>query len=170
MNQLRYVVRLGLPVAVTVFALVLPVAPAGAYTIPPPCKVPNVVGKADTQAALAIYRAGCKIGNIKDETSSAPRGQVIAQTPKSGSGPTVDFTVSIGKLKPGEKCTVPHVVGKSRVTAIKDVVNANCDVGKITQETSSKPAGEVIAQSPAAGHTGRIGTYVDLTVSKGKKK
>jgi serine/threonine-protein kinase len=136
----------------------------------PVCTAPNAVGKPDTVAALTIYHAGCKIGTIKDETSSAPRGHVIAQSPKSGSGPTVDLTVSIGKLKPSDKCTVPHVVGKSQFTAMKDVVNANCDIGKITQETSSKRAGEVVAQSPAAGHTGRIGTYVDLTVSKGKKR
>ncbi len=167
----RYVARLGLPVAVAALALVVP-ASAGAYKIPPTCTVPNVVGKPIANAEITIIHSGCQLGSVTVVTSSTvPKKHVISQSPTTGSGPKVNITVSLGKkAAPGAKCNVPKVVGKSQVAAVNALVNANCSVGSVTFQKSSKPKDQVISQSPSKGASGPVGKKVNLTVSKGKKK
>jgi beta-lactam-binding protein with PASTA domain len=151
-------------------AVAVPVSGATTYPVPKPCKVPNVVGKTLSAAESAITKANCQVGSVTAKVDSAKKGNVIAQKPTSGKGPTVNLTVSLGTPAPGAKCTVPNVVGKSLTAASSAIIKANCSVGKITYKTITKgAAGKVTAQKPAAGATGAVGTAVKLTVTKKKK-
>ena len=79
-----------------------------------PVAVPNVVGQQETAAESALQNAGFKAAAKNDPTSSAPLGQVTAQSPSQGTaapGSTVTITVSGGAV------TVPSVVGDSQATA-----------------------------------------------------
>ena len=79
-----------------------------------PVNVPNVVGQQETAAESALQNAGFKALVKSDPTSSAPAGQVTAQSPSGGTaapGSTVTITVSGGAV------TVPSVVGDSQATA-----------------------------------------------------
>ena len=166
----RNVAKLGVALTVATLALVVP-ATSGAYKIPKFCTVPNVVGESLSAAQSNITKSGCKVGSVTSQNSTTvPKNHVISQSPTSGSGPTVNLTVSLGKPKPGAKCKVPNVVGKSQSAATNALVKANCGVGTVSQKKSSKPKGQVLAQSPSAGASGPVGKKVDLTVSKGKKK
>jgi eukaryotic-like serine/threonine-protein kinase len=164
----RYVASFAVICGVGAMAL----APAAnSYTVPKVCKVPSVVGKTLSSAQRAITKANCEVGSITTKTSSKPKDQVISQSPAAGSsGPTVKLTVSLGTPKPGAKCVVPDVVGKSLSAADAALVKADCGVGSVTQKTSKKPKGQVLTQSIAGGKREALGTKVSLTVSKGKAK
>lgn len=49
-----------------------------------PCVVPDLVGKRLKAAKLAIKKAFCSVGRVTAVASSAPKGRVVAQTPKHG--------------------------------------------------------------------------------------
>jgi beta-lactam-binding protein with PASTA domain len=98
--------------------------------------------------------------------SSQPKDIVIAQTPTAGvtavSGTTVKLTCPSG-AKP---VVVPQVVGQTQGSA----VNALTGVGLkpvLHNVGSSKPAGVVVAQKPAAGKEVDKGSKVTLNVSTG---
>ena len=79
-----------------------------------PVAVPNVVGQQETAAESALQNAGFKPSVKNDPTSSAPIGQVTAQSPSGGTaapGSTVTITVSGGVV------TVPSVINESQQTA-----------------------------------------------------
>jgi serine/threonine-protein kinase len=61
-------------------------------------------------------------------------------------------------------CKVPQVVGKKLAKAEKAIKKAHCTVGSVTNQSSPKPKGHVVAQSPPAGSAGPT---VNLTVSLG---
>src|SRR5580700_999428 len=64
-----------------------------------PVAVPNVVGQQEAAAESALQNAGFKTAVKNDPTSSAPLGQVTAQSPSQGTaapGSTVTITVSGG--------------------------------------------------------------------------
>jgi PKD repeat protein len=63
-------------------------------------------------------------------------------------------------------CVVPNVVGKPLAKAKTAITAAGCRVGKITKRQSTKPAGVVLAESPAAGRRIPAGSAVALTVAK----
>jgi PASTA domain len=67
-------------------------------------------------------------------------------------------------LKP---CKVPNVVGKKLGAAKSALKKALCSVGKVKMVASSKPTGQVIAQSPKHGKKVKQHSKVNLTVSKG---
>jgi hypothetical protein len=66
------------------------------------CTVPNVKGQSLAAAEAAVIAAGCKVGKIKQKSSSTvPKGNVIDTNPKAGetrqAGSKDSITVSSGK-------------------------------------------------------------------------
>jgi beta-lactam-binding protein with PASTA domain len=166
----RILTSVGLACAVGAIALPVSGAYGSSYPTPKVCKVPSVTGKALSSAESAITKANCTVGTISTKASSTvAKGDVISQSPSSGSGPTVKLTVSLGKKTASSKCTVPNVVGKTEASAESALVAAGCGVGKISTAKSKTVAkGKVISESPAAGSTESFGDKISLKVSKGK--
>jgi serine/threonine-protein kinase len=132
--------------------------------------VPQIVGLTQTDAEAAITAAGLVVGTVIDQIStSSPPGTVLNQSPDAGTsvalGTGVNFTVSIG----GGTVAVPALVGLQQAAAETAIVAAGLVVGPATTLPSPIiPAGEVIAQTPAAGTVVTLGTRVNLTVSSGQ--
>ena len=129
-----------------------------------PVAVPNVVGQQETAAESALQNAGFKAAVKSDPTSSAPLGQVTAQSPSQGTaapGSTVTITVSGGAV------TVPSVVGDSQATANQILTQAGFQV---SVQQGSGPAqytnGTVFNQVPGNGSAAK-GSTVTIYVQNG---
>jgi eukaryotic-like serine/threonine-protein kinase len=129
-----------------------------------PVAVPNVVGQQETAAESALQNAGFKTAVKNDPTSSAPLGQVTAQSPNQGTaapGSTVTITVSGGAI------TVPSVVGDSQATANQILTQAGFQV---SVQQGSGPAqysnGTVFNQVPGNGSAAK-GSTVTIYVQNG---
>ncbi len=76
--------------------------------------VPNVVGMTQTNATSAITGAGLSLGAVTPTNNPAPAGQVISQTPTTGTltapGSTVALTVSLG---PASTSTTTYTLSTS---------------------------------------------------------
>ena len=48
------------------------------------CVVPSVVGKKLTKAKMAVRKAGCAVGNIRQVRRHKKAGHVLSQSPKRG--------------------------------------------------------------------------------------
>jgi serine/threonine-protein kinase len=129
-----------------------------------PVAVPNVVGQQETAAESALQNAGFKTAVKNDPTSSAPLGQVTAQSPSQGTAPpgsTVTITVSGGAV------TVPSVIGDSQATASQILTQAGFQV---SAQQGSGPSqytnGQVFNQVPGNG-TAAKGSTVTIYVQNG---
>ena len=134
----------------------------------PQVKVPGVVGQVQSDAVTTLADEGLRAGKITyvyDSTTSA--GKVTAQQPAASTeatvGSAVDLTVSEG-VKQGQ---VPNVMGLSQDDANSLITAAGFTVTTIKAKNSSVPAGDVSAQSPAAGVITPAGSTVTITVSTG---
>ncbi len=132
--------------------------------------VPNVVGMTRTAAEAAITAANLTVGTVSEATSiTVPTGQVISQTPASGTsapiGTAVSFVVSLGLPS---SVTVPNVLGMTQAAAEAAITAAGLAPGTtVVQYSDAAAAGLVSSQNPAAGTTAAPGTAVSLVVSLG---
>jgi beta-lactam-binding protein with PASTA domain len=127
--------------------------------------MPDVTGLAVAQAQQRLKEAGLK-GEVTRVASSRPKGIVVDQSPVAGvsveSGTTVSLNVSSG-AKP---VVVPQVVGQTQGSAV-DALTAAGLRPVLHNVGSAKPAGNVVAQKPAAGKEVDKGSKVTLNVSTG---
>jgi beta-lactam-binding protein with PASTA domain len=127
--------------------------------------VPNVTSIPVQQAQSQLTDAGFK-STVKRVASSRPKNIVISQSPAAGvtavSGTTVTLTASSG-AKP---VVVPQVVGQTQGSAVNTLTGVGLKP-VLNNVGSSKPAGTVVAQKPAAGKEVDKGSKVTLNVSTG---
>ena len=129
--------------------------------------VPDVTGKAKTEAETLLKDAGFtpKVNEVYSETVAA--GTVISQSPDADSsqpkGTQILITVSLGQ-KP---ITVPDVVGKTKTVATSLLESAGFVVHVQYSYDDDVAANLVISQSPAGKKTAYSGNTVILMVSKG---
>ncbi|MDQ2814192.1 MAG: Stk1 family PASTA domain-containing Ser/Thr kinase [Actinomycetota bacterium] len=127
-----------------------------------PVTVPNVVGQPETSAETTLQNAGFKVSVTPDPTSTQTAGQVLSQSPSTGTalpGSTVTITVSGGAVM------VPPVVGDSQATASSQLSGSGFQV--VVQPGSGPAqfaAGTVFAQQPAASTTLAKGSKVTIYV------
>ncbi len=68
------------------------------------------------------------------------------------------------------KCVVPHVIGRLLSQAKAAIKRAHCRVGTITYKSSTHAKkNRVLSESPRAGKRVRNGTYINLTVGRGRR-
>ncbi len=139
---------------------------------PPPQNptVPNVVGLSESDATSKLQSAGFKVATSEASNADVPSGDVISQSPAGGTGvaagSTVTITVSSGPAADA-KPTVPDVVGLSEDDAKSTLEGTGFKTTTTKAENAKVPAGDVSAQSPAAGTVQAAGSTVALTVSAG---
>ncbi|MDN4161193.1 Stk1 family PASTA domain-containing Ser/Thr kinase [Nocardioides sp. SOB72] len=161
----------------TVVLLLLALVVAGVVLLPrlfesPPeqVQVPNLIRLGDDQARAAIREAGLSVGNVSfAENDTIPPGKVAEQQPNRDQyvdpGTAVDIVLSLGEPKVG----VPSVVGLSRADAAAQLRAAGLRTNQ--EETDSdEPAGEVVAQEPAAGQEVAEGATVTILYSDGPEE
>jgi serine/threonine-protein kinase len=133
---------------------------------PEPIPVPEVVGKADTEAVKLLQDAGFTPVPGGSKFDKAPNGQVISQTPKAGEltprGSEVTYVTSKGL----QLIAVPDVTGISRSSATSKLVDAGFKVSVSYDFSSTVDSGDVVRQDPAGGAYPPK-TTVTITVSQG---
>jgi serine/threonine-protein kinase len=130
--------------------------------------VPFLVDLGERQAVALVLHAGLEPNVIREANADVEAGFVIRQEPKYGtkvdSGSTVDMWVSTGP----PQTEVPDVTGQSRDEAVAALARADLEP-KIVEVYSEKEPGTVTGQSPAAGEKVKVGTRVQINVSRGVK-
>jgi serine/threonine-protein kinase len=130
--------------------------------------VPFLVDLGERQAVALVLHAGLEPNVIREANADVEAGFVIRQEPKYGtkvdSGSTVDMWVSTGP----PQTEVPDVIGQSRDEAVAALARADLEP-KIVEVYSEKEPGTVTGQSPAAGEKVKVGTRVQINVSRGVK-
>ena len=138
--------------------------PTATSPAPETAQVPNVEGRSIDVATSELEAAGFVVRVQTKLTSAVHPGTVLQQSAPAGSlievGDTIGLTVAEAPPK------IPKVVGKTLANAKRALKNAGFEVGKVTQQTSSKKKGTVIAQSPDAGTSARPGRAVSLVTAK----
>ncbi|WP_026208392.1 Stk1 family PASTA domain-containing Ser/Thr kinase [Catelliglobosispora koreensis] len=125
-----------------------------------PITVPSVVGKQVNEATAELQALGLTVVHELDNTSTAPRGEVIEQTPPAGSGAERNQQV---KLK---------VSNNPNMTAMPEVRNMYCDQATAHLQAAgfevevrglNFPGVPVRDQNPNAGQPVRPGQKVTIT-------
>jgi eukaryotic-like serine/threonine-protein kinase len=134
----------------------------------PQVAVPRVIGLSRQAAVSLIENRGLKVGDVtKAASARVAKGDVIAQDPKPhdqvDKGSSVSLVISSGPPQVG----VPDVRGKSVSDATAILEQAGFVVGNTVEQSSPKPQGTVIGQSPSPHSKADKGSAVDLVVSSG---
>ncbi len=132
-------------------------------------EVPSVLGLPTQSARELIESRGLMfVVGEEREDSRTPPGSVVAQRPLQGSriehGHAVDVTVA---KAPG-LVRIPGLAGLPLSEAKLRIEMAKLLLGKVTEDTSADvKAGSVLAQAPLEGAETKVGTPIDLVISKG---
>jgi serine/threonine-protein kinase len=135
---------------------------------PQQVSVPDVVGLTRESATSQLDGKGFQVA-VQEQPSDKPKGEVIAQSPPSGTqlrkGDRVTITVSKGP----QKVTIPNVVGLSAAEAASTLRAAGLSpVKRERTVTTQTDDGNVIAQHPGQGVQVDKGRKVVIVVGKFK--
>lgn len=136
---------------------------------PGSAKVPSTAGLTTAEAEEELEGAGFKSEVEAVHSENVEEGLVIHSKPSGGEtatrGTDVLLTVSSGP----KLATVPVLAGTQRSVAVQQIRGRGF-TPSVEEEESSKPAGEVIRQTPNAGSQLPAGSTVSIVVSKGETK
>lgn len=132
--------------------------------------VPSLTGMTESNATAKLKSMDISYTVSYDYSDSVASGNVISQTPSSGSKVSDSTTVKLVVSRGQETLTVPNVVGQDQATAQSTLTSNGLTVGSVTSDYSDTVSeGNVISQSVASGKTVASGTSVDLVISLGKQ-
>jgi serine/threonine-protein kinase len=130
--------------------------------------VPYLIDLRETQAVGQVLDEGLEPNVIREPNAEVEAGFVFEQNPTFGEkvdpGSTVDIKVSTGP----PQTEVPDVIGQSRDEAVAALARADLEA-KIVEVYSEKESGTVTGQNPRGGESVKVGTRVQINVSKGAK-
>jgi beta-lactam-binding protein with PASTA domain len=160
-------------------------------------KVPTLSGRNREEAAALLREQGLTLGEVSErETSAAPPGQVLAQSPPPGTEPagggpfSVDIVVARAPPGPtpvvaepaairepapveerperaGPSIRVPALSGLSLEAAKAVIAESGLTLGVVRRQRVAEGApGRVLSQSPLAGSEAARGARIDLTVAQ----
>jgi eukaryotic-like serine/threonine-protein kinase len=136
---------------------------------PGSAKVPSTAGLPVAEAEKELEEAGFKAQLERVHSEDVEEGLVIHSEPSGGEtatrGTDVVLTVSSGP----KLATVPVLAGTQRSVAVQQIRGRGF-TPSVEEEESSKPAGEVIRQTPNAGSQLPSASTVSIVVSKGETK
>jgi serine/threonine-protein kinase len=130
--------------------------------------VPDVSGLSKGAATKILMQAGLQVSVQDTPSATVPKGKVIGTVPQGTSqaapGATVTLQVSSGPAP----VTVPNVVNDTQDVAETRLSDAGL-TASVAQQTSSQPAGTVIAQTPSGGSSVAPNTNVTITVAQAQQ-
>ncbi|MPY11146.1 Stk1 family PASTA domain-containing Ser/Thr kinase [Arthrobacter bussei] len=133
--------------------------------------VPDLLGRAEVDAAARLGAAGLAVGRLEQEYSeTVPAGNVLRQTPGADAErrrhSTVDLVVSRGPAP----VAVPDVTGLTAEEASAALEQAGLvpAVAGVEEFSGTVPRGAVVSQSPTGTEVQR-GATVTLTLSQGPR-
>jgi eukaryotic-like serine/threonine-protein kinase len=135
--------------------------------------VPNVIGLSRESAEVRLGDAGLTPGQITEQQSEQPEGEVLAQDPGAGGEVERDTTVNLTVSTGVQTVDVPNVIGLGAGDAGAQLrADGLVPVERKTEVSDQADDGKVIDQRPAAGtevQEGRpvviiIGAFVEADV------
>jgi serine/threonine-protein kinase len=131
--------------------------------------VPTLVGATVETARTALELAGLLLVVAEDrDDTPAPPGQILSQRPLAGSTLRGGEPVSVVVARAPTLVKVPGVVGQRLGEARARLDKARLTISHVVEEPHpTLGVGMVIAQSMAEGTEVRMGTGLELKVSKG---
>jgi beta-lactam-binding protein with PASTA domain len=132
-------------------------------------QVPATAGLSQQEAAEKLENAGLEADVERANSASVAEGSVIHSEPSAGSTVTNGSAVTIVVSRGPKLTKVPVLVGTQRSAAVQRIRGSGF-TPSIGEEESSKPAGEVLSQSPDAGSELEPGSTVSIVVSAGETR
>jgi eukaryotic-like serine/threonine-protein kinase len=131
--------------------------------------VPDVEGKAESDAKRVLEKAGFLV-RVKRETSeSVPEGRVIRQSIDPGQKLEQGSVVTIVVSKGPPLVKIPNVTGQPKDDARTAMEAAGFVVESTEEYSTDVPAGDVIRTDPPVNSQAPKGSTVTMVVSKGPK-
>ena len=127
--------------------------------------VPSVVGLTQSAAEKAVAKAGLTSKVVDAPSATTKKGLVISTSPPFGTKVAPNSVVTLKVSAGPKKIKMPKVTGESEATAQSQLQNFH--VVTKTAPNSTKPAGTVVSQSPAAGTLLLPNSTVTISVSGG---
>ncbi|MDT0306999.1 Stk1 family PASTA domain-containing Ser/Thr kinase [Streptomyces sp. DSM 44917] len=134
-------------------------------TGPEETEVPDVVGDDYEDAERELEEAGFEVDRETEATSEEDPGTVLDQDPEGGTSLARGETVTLTVAEEPEGEEVPDVVGDQLEQARAELEGAGFAVTVVNQTDASRPANEVIRQSPGAGERVEPNSVIELTVA-----
>jgi serine/threonine-protein kinase len=131
----------------------------------PKTTIPDVVGKAQSDAVAALTAAHLKVSVFHVYSSASP-DTVTGQNPPGDSRVFWNTKVRINVSQGVKQIEIPNVVGQPYASARSALLGAGLNATE-TLVDSNQPADTVVSQSPGAGTRVGSGTTVTLSVSRG---
>ncbi len=130
-------------------------------------RVPDLVGKSQTQAVELVRQSGLVLVAIGTQDDTLPEGHVVRQAPaagvKAGKSDSVRITTSTGLVQ------VPNVVSIPVVEATERLVRVGLRLSRVDSVYSDRHRfGEVVRVNPASSSRLRPGSSVRLIVASGR--
>lgn len=167
--KLKRRMRMRYKVLIGAFLLIIASFIAVLLNTPATVTVPDVTGKSVAIARQEIESAGLKVGRITDEESTQEVGTIIRTDPAANTskreGSVINLVRAVDKA-----VAVPDVTNQALETATSLLQEAGFEIGNVTEEHhDSVEAGLVISTSPGANTSKKVGSKIDIVVSKGAK-
>jgi serine/threonine-protein kinase len=131
---------------------------------PPPVAVPSVIGQAKADARAQLEAAGFSVSVDQAFSDSAPKNEVISQSPAAGTEVPKGSQVTITVSKGPQQVQVPDVVGMDVKAARAALRDKGFKVKTVKQPTVGGD-NTVQSQTPDAGSKQDKGSEVTITVA-----
>ncbi len=136
----------------------------------PTYELSDLVGKSERDARLVLQNHGIQASLQEIDDKESPKGSVLATIPAAGTllheGDRVILQISRGETE--HNVFVPTLIGLTEERAATLLRAKGFTVGIVSYQSSSRPAGTVIAQSHTAASELPEGSSVSYTVSIGE--
>jgi serine/threonine-protein kinase len=132
-------------------------------------KIPATSGLSREEAEEKLEAASFETRVENINSGAVEAGKVVHTEPSAGDTATHGSTVTLFVSKGPKLAKVPIVVGTQRGVAVQQIRGRGL-VPTVSEEESSRPAGEVIRQSPSAGREVERGSSVSIVVSAGEEQ
>jgi beta-lactam-binding protein with PASTA domain/predicted Ser/Thr protein kinase len=127
--------------------------------------VPDVTNLNEGDARSTLETLGFAVDTKPTETTAEAPGQVLDQTPASGTRLPKGATVTLTVAKAPADVAVPDVTGQGRLAATHTLEKAGFKVTQTQQDTSDRTQDlHVISQDPPTGTKAKKGSTVTITV------
>ncbi|MGK5553755.1 Stk1 family PASTA domain-containing Ser/Thr kinase [Actinomadura kijaniata] len=129
-----------------------------------PKRVPDVVGKSQSEATRTLRDEGFTVGQVRRASSqSVPRDHVVSTSPRAGDMQSPDEPVG---LVVSNGMTMPSLVGQNGEDAANQLRGMGLDVKVEERKDGSRPPNTVLSQDPSAGSAVSRDDRVTLVVNK----
>jgi eukaryotic-like serine/threonine-protein kinase len=125
--------------------------------------IPTVIGMTREQAEVVLETAGFSVGEVIEQASQQPRGEVIETRPAAGSQAPMPTPVGLVVSGGPSVVRVPDLVGRSLGEARSLLQQLGLVVGDVTSEGNGGSV--VVGLSPEAGTSVPAGSRVNLRVA-----